>query len=69
MTVEPAQDRNTYRVTSRTRRGMKHTVDLESMECSCEGALDFSITTPREPCAHIEAAIYYAANQEKAAHA
>lgn len=63
MSVEP-YDINTFLVQSRTREDVKHIVDLSDFTCSCESALDFKTSSPRDPCPHIEAAIYYATHQE-----
>lgn len=56
MTVRP-HDIGTYLVTSETRDDIEHLVDLSTMECSCEAALDFALRSPSDPCKHILAVI------------
>ncbi len=56
MTVTPYNP-GQYLVSSRTEEEVEDIVDVETLECGCPAALDFATTGPRNPCAHLEAAL------------
>lgn len=64
MTVTP-YNLNQYLVSSQTREEVEHIADVETMECSCEAALDYKTRSASDPCPHLEAALAFHSRANK----
>lgn len=62
MNVSP-YNLTSYLVESESREEMEHIVDVETLECSCEAALDFKTRDERNPCKHLTAALAHHAGK------
>lgn len=58
MKVTRTNDRNVFEVSSQSRRGVKHRVDLDEKTCTCERGMDYK--QAGDTCPHLEAALRFA---------
>lgn len=57
MTITATKDPGTYTASSRSRKGLDHTVDAIHLTCTCESFMEFATRDERNPCAHLEAVL------------